>query len=1019
MPAGTPPVHSAARAPGAQDTAQPDVPAILLSCPDPIFGSTLDGVINFWNQAADRFFGYSAAEAIGQYRAMLIPAGGEAELAGQLELVRQGQTVEAHETVRQHRDGRLLHVSLTTFPIRDDSGQIIGSATTTRDISQSRQDAAALAASERRFRTAFDDAPNGMAIIGLDGRFLQVNRAGCEFLGYSESELQQTGEETIVHPEDIDQESDALESMLRGERRSYGWEPRLVRRDGSVRWVRVRTSLVRDEYGAPEYFISQSIDQTENITTLERLRAARSQTQEVLERVGGAFLELNADWRVTRVNAAAEELLGLRPSHMLGQQVHSVIDPELLSPILDSLQTTMETRQRTSLTGITFAQGTRWLSMRAYPSGAGISIFLRDVTALHVLESEIRAATSRFQQLVEQLPTGVYMHADDPDQTTFYLSPYFDELTGYAIEKDGLFRTFSEWIAQIHPDDRSRIVLEGNERFGKPGQYQMEYRFRRADGSYIWVNDIYSALVDDSGRVVAWQGIMTDISERREIDEAVSRLAAIVETSDDAIYARTLDGTITYWNPAAERLYGYTAQEALGEPVTMLFLDKIDHVDITFEEFHRSGPQRFAAKDLRKDGSIVDVAVTLFPVRDRKGNLTEVAGIARDITAQIAAEEQLRLALETAEAGVRVKELFLAMMSHELRTPLQAVLGHADFLLSGQQGDMTHEQAEDIQYIRLGAKRMIALIDQLLDLSHMDAGRLELEQEPVDIRQVMDVVRQDVAPLASARGLGLIVTAPADLPDALGDPGRIRQILLNLAGNAVKFTASGDIHMRASVEGDWLHAAVQDTGIGIAADQLDHIFEEFRQVDSKLSRRHGGAGLGLAIARRLAEQMGGTITVHSAVGAGSTFTLRLPLAPQEGRDFRSGDAADLTRDWAGVLSDTLSYLCVACVSRCARACSALRLQITSREMNSISIPAPMKAARKLIAVATIAPSSGPTKPPSPESAAVTPKMAPRRSCGVRCVTSAFAEGIRPPAATPSSPCSSARCHGLVTNAIGR
>ena len=454
-----------------------------------------------------------------------------------------------------------------------------------------------------------------------------------------------------------------------------------------------------------------------------------------------------------------------------------------------------------------------------------------------------------------------------------------------AIEKDGLFRTFSEWIAQIHPDDRGRILREGNERVGKPGQYQMEYRFRRADGSYIWVNDIYSALVDDSGRVVAWQGIMTDITERTEINEAISRLAAIVEASEDAIYARTLDGTITYWNPAAERLYGYTAQEALGEPVTMLFLDKIDHIDLTFEVFHRSGPQRFEAKDVRKDGAVVDVAVTLFPVRDGEGNLTEVAGIARDITDQIAAEEQLRLALETAEAGVRVKELFLAMMSHELRTPLQAVLGYADVLLSGQQGDMTHDQVEDVQYIRLGARRMVALIDQLLDLSRMDAGRLELVEEPVDIRHVMELVRQDVAPLASARGAGadssrhLLI-----LPDALGDPGRIRQILLNLAGNAVKFTASGNIHMRASAEGDWLDVAVQDTGIGIAPDQLDHIFEEFRQVDSNLSRRHGGAGLGLAIARRLAEQMGGTITVHSAVGAGSTFTLRLPVVSQDGRD---------------------------------------------------------------------------------------------------------------------------------------
>jgi PAS domain S-box-containing protein len=857
--------------------AQPDVPAILLSCPDPIFGSTLDGVINFWNQAADRFFGYTAEEAIGKHRSLLIPAGQEAELTTQLERVRREETVEAHETVRQHRDGRLLHVSLTSFPIRDENGEVIGSATTTRDISQALQDEEAQAASERRFRTAFDDAPVGMAIIGLDGKFLQVNRAGSELLGYSQAELQQMSDRDVVHPEDLGQDDEAFESMIRGERRTFGWEARVVRRDGGVRWMRVQTSLIRDDQGEPAYFLSRTIDQTESIAMLERLRSARLQMQEVLEHVGGASLELDSSWRVTRVNGAVEELLGVRPSEMLGQPLREVCAPAFLAPMHEALQTTMETGQRTSLAEFAVDEGTRWISMRAYPAPAGISVFLRDVTEVHVLESEIRAARSRFQQLVEQLPTGVYMHADDPEQTTFYLSPYFDKLTGYEIEKEGKFRTFAEWIEEIHPDDRGRILQEGNERAGKPGQYAMEYRVRRADGSYVWVNDIYSALVDDSGRVVAWQGIMTDISERMEMNEAISRLAAIVETSDDAIYTRTLDGIITYWNPAAERLYGYTAQEALGQPVTMLFQEKIDHVDPTFEAYHRSGPQRFQAKDVRKDGFVIDVAATLFPVRDRNGTLTEVAAIARDITDQIAAEEQLREALETAEADVRVKEIFLAMMSHELRTPLQAVLGYADYLLNGDPGDMTDDQLEDIQYIRLGALRMVALIDQLLDLSQMDAGRLELEQEPVDVRHVLEQVRQDVAPLANARDLDMSVIAPSDLPNVLGDAGRIRQILLNLAGNAVKFTASGGVQIRASAEGEWLRVAVQDTGIGIAPDQLEQIFEEFRQVESKLSRRHGGAGLGLAIARRLAEQMGGDITVESALGQGSTFTLRLPM----------------------------------------------------------------------------------------------------------------------------------------------
>jgi signal transduction histidine kinase len=227
---------------------------------------------------------------------------------------------------------------------------------------------------------------------------------------------------------------------------------------------------------------------------------------------------------------------------------------------------------------------------------------------------------------------------------------------------------------------------------------------------------------------------------------------------------------------------------------------------------------------------------------------------------------------------VRAKGLFLAMMSHELRTPLQAVLGYADFLLSQDGGSLTPEQREDIGYIHQGASRMVHLIEQMLDLSRMEAGRLDLKQEPVDVRQVMEQVRQDIAPQADAKGLHLSLAAPPRLPAVLGDDGRVRQILLNLAGNAVKFTERGEIAIRARAQGAWVEISVRDTGIGIAQADLGHIFEEFRQVDTKLSRRHGGAGLGLAIAQRLAAQMGGSISVASTPGQGSTFTLRLPRA---------------------------------------------------------------------------------------------------------------------------------------------
>jgi PAS domain S-box-containing protein len=853
--------------------------ALFTSCPDPIIGETLDGTINFWNPAAEKLYGYSAQEAIGQPVSILAPAGQVPELANLLNRVLEGEIVEAYESVRQAKDGRLFDVLLSIFPVRDDTGRIIGASATTRDITQRRRDAAALAASERRFRAAFDDAPNGMALVGLQGEILQANRAACELLGYSEQEMLQMSVSDIVHPEDLETDLLFQEQTIGNRDHGYNSKMRVVHRDGSVRWIQMQSTLVRNEDGEPSYFIVQAQDLTETVASREKRAAARHQMQEVLERVGGAFIAVDSDWRINQVNAAAEDLIGLRRDVLLGQVLQEVVDPDLLSPLLDAITTAMTARQRTHVAEFAYSPRNAWFSLRAYPIADGISLFIRDITTLRDLEQELRIAEIRFQALVEHLPAVVYMVADDNDETMVYLSPFFEELTGFSIEKDDPLRNAQAWLDLIHPEDRERVVHKGEAFDHRTNQVALEYRLRRADGSYIWVNDVYAAMTDDAGQIIAWQGIIIDVTESKEARDAIARLASIVEASDDAIFSRTLDGIFTYWNSAAERLYGYMAKEAIGQSISMLLQDKSEKLISDQGDFGEQSSRRFDSRHVRKDGSLVDVAVTVFPVCDAEGNIAGISGIARDISGRLATERMLRSALEAAEAGVRAKGLFLAMMSHELRTPLQAVLGYADFLLSQRQGILNAEQMEDIGYIHQGASRMVHLIEQMLDLSRMEAGRLDLKSEPVDLRRVMELVRQDVAPQAEDKGLALTLSTPSRLPQALGDPERVRQILLNLAGNAVKFTEIGEIRITARARRGGVEVDVQDTGIGIAPSDLPHIFEEFRQVDSKLSRRHGGAGLGLAIAKRLAEQMGGTITVESTPGQGSTFTLCLATAP--------------------------------------------------------------------------------------------------------------------------------------------
>jgi signal transduction histidine kinase len=230
------------------------------------------------------------------------------------------------------------------------------------------------------------------------------------------------------------------------------------------------------------------------------------------------------------------------------------------------------------------------------------------------------------------------------------------------------------------------------------------------------------------------------------------------------------------------------------------------------------------------------------------------------------------------EESLSAGNVFLAMMSHELRTPLQVVLGYASLLLDANYDPLTCEQRADIIAIQHAAQRMARLVDQILDLSRLEAGRLDLSHVHVDLTKALRQVLQDAMPLAAARGLDLRIARNAPRVKVIGDPERVHQILLNLVGNAIKFTDQGWVQVSVQPRVDTVDILVADSGIGISPAAQSEIFDEFFQVSHGLSRRYGGAGLGLAISKRLAHAMGGEISVQSQLGKGSVFTLRLPIA---------------------------------------------------------------------------------------------------------------------------------------------
>jgi PAS domain S-box-containing protein len=352
-----------------------------------------------------------------------------------------------------------------------------------------------------------------------------------------------------------------------------------------------------------------------------------------------------------------------------------------------------------------------------------------------------------------------------------------------------------------------------------------------------------------------------------------------VESSPDAIIGATLEGTITSWNGGATGLYGYTAQEAVGRPLSLLLPpDHAGEGPAIMQRVGRGGQiETYETIRLHKEGQRLDVEVSLFPIRDATGRVTELASIDRDITERRRAAAALEQANTALEQASHAKSAFLANMSHELRTPLNAIIGFSEVLQDETFGTLNARQQRYVGNVLESGRHLLALINDVLDLSKVEAGRVELQREPLPLDELLTSVRDTLAPIAAKAGVTLRVEQSTRAPVVHVDRGRFVQILYNLLSNAIKFTPEGGtVTIRWTEDAGTVAVAVEDSGIGIAPKDQQRIFGEFEQVDSAMSRRQQGTGLGLALTKRLVELHGGTIAVQSALGRGSTFTVTLP-----------------------------------------------------------------------------------------------------------------------------------------------
>ena len=383
----------------------------------------------------------------------------------------------------------------------------------------------------------------------------------------------------------------------------------------------------------------------------------------------------------------------------------------------------------------------------------------------------------------------------------------------------------------------------------------------------------------EAGQAVPIPGVLGDGTGRERAEELRQVLAAIVESSDDAIIAKTLDGVITSWNRGAERIFGYAAAEIIGRHISVLKPPEHSEDVIQILERIRHGERvnHFETKRCTKDGRIIDVSLSVSPIRDADGKIVGASKVARDITERKRAEEERERLLAAAEAANRMKDEFLATLSHELRTPLNAIVGWAQILRSGKVD--AEDLEEGLAAIERNAQVQSQLVEDLLDISRISSGNLRLDVQRLKITEVIEAALAAVMPAANAKGIRIHKVLDSLAGPVTGDFARLQQVVWNLLSNAVKFTPKGgQVQVLLERVNSHVEVSVIDTGMGIRPEFLPHVFDRFRQADASTTRRHGGLGLGLAIAKQLVEMHGGSIRAKSpGEGQGATFTVTLPI----------------------------------------------------------------------------------------------------------------------------------------------
>ncbi|MFZ5586082.1 MAG: PAS domain S-box protein [Thermodesulfobacteriota bacterium] len=835
--------------------------------PTPIFAVDLERRVTSVNRRFLELTGYAEHEVLGKPCSLftdeacpgcgMLKPDGAAEGAG-------GDGVECQVRAK---DGRRLEVVKNTALMRDAQGRVVGSLEVMQDITAHKHALRELKSSEDILRRIISTTAEGFWLVDRDLVTLDVNQALTDMLGYSRREM--LGRRTLefVSPRHLEAYRRHTATIGATTHRSY--EVVLRAKDGrEVHTVFSATTLWGDDRHNAKASFAFVTDVTQAKRAERALRESEERFREMADLLPTTIFEVDDGLCFAYINQAGRDLLGLGPDERIeGLPVIDFIHP-------DDRELARQ-RARRILAGERLAQQEYRILVRdgsvrvglvksapMHHQGrvAGLRCTVTDITGRKRAEEELR----KLSQAVEQSPASVVITNLDGDIE--YVNPKFSEVTGYsqaeALGQNPRILKSGQMDPAVY--QQMWAALAGG------GEWRGELLNRRRDGELYWEYASISAIKNLQGETTHFLAVKEDMTQRKKAEEAARReyakLSAMISGMDEGVAFADADGMIIEVNEYLCRLVGVRREDLLGKHVHAMHSPELARrVEALIAEFraHPGSPPLVLQRPLADQ----EVIMRVQPIyRD---------GVYDGVLLNVVNVTELVHARRGADAANQAKSEFLANMSHEIRTPMNGILGMAELLLGS---DLDPEQREGVLMIRSSSHALLTVINDILDFSKIEAGKLSLDAREFNLLEVLEDALSILGQAAEEKHLGLCLVVEPGLPeDLVGDPGRLRQVLVNLAGNAVKFTSQGEVTLRVQAlevgeSAARLHFEVRDTGVGIAPEKQMDVFKAFEQADMTITRQFGGTGLGLAISAQLVGLMGGKISVESQPGQGSTFS---------------------------------------------------------------------------------------------------------------------------------------------------